>query len=574
MAKDKRLTFGTFDKPSIIERFEYALEKRDEYWSDNAALNFSYYDGTGHWSADEVAKLNKEERPITKINLIFKAINTMSGNEIQNRNDMFAFPVEGGDVKMANIVNHGLKYIKRKNNMPWHFTQSVVDGFISGQGWIKNSVRPDPNGEMKIVVKKKNPLVMYFDPASVELDLSDCHDIHESIWLDIEEISARWPDKAQDIKSFSTAAGKDRVDVYYNRDRNLGRVIYSEFREWKRVTRYQLQNNETGEVEWFDQSRKPGWKQLKKLPVIRPSVKGVWHFGSIQLEEEITNPHGCGDENFSYTGVFPYFVNGEGVSAVEQVRSVQDVVNKSYSQALDILNRQQKTGGFYEKGAVDNAEKLKEVSESGNWIEVKDVNKIKEGELPQYPHAHMQTMGDSINLSDSVLGLTEVFQGDAPGRVESGIGIQILRKQAGLPFEGPSDNLRWAMIEVERKLIKQFSEFWSRKKFMRLTGESGYEDVYINGPSITVSSLDKDGNVEKEETFDNKLKDVEYDLALDVNAPSVTQRQFNQILGLEIFRQLPDPRLVPLLIDLMDFPNKDQWKQTVENVGNDTPGTI
>ena len=65
------------------------------------------------------------------------------------------------------------------------------------------------------------------------------------------------------------------------------------------------------------------------------------------------------------------------------------------------------------------------------------------------------------------------------------------------------------------------------------------------------------------QVFSNKLKEGKYDFTIDVNQPSATAKQYNLLLGMEIFKVVQDPRLIQLLINLTDFPYKEEWIQTL-----------
>ena len=185
---------ANWEKPFVLKRWEYAREEKT-YTEDLMKTNYGYYDGTGHWTAGEKALLTKEKRPITTINIAFKFINNMVGNEIQNRNQLFIYPMENGDVQMANILNYLYKFIGKESNLDWQFTQSDKNGFITGQGWLKNIIEIE--GENKVIIRSisKNPQLIYFDPDSIELDLRDAQDVHEAVYMHKNAVIAKYPQR-------------------------------------------------------------------------------------------------------------------------------------------------------------------------------------------------------------------------------------------------------------------------------------------------------------------------------------------------------------------------------------------
>lgn len=555
-----------WEKPFLLQRWEYARDRRNVKFDSNAKENYGYYDGTGHWTEAEMGKLQAEERPITSLNYTFKAINTMVGNEIQNRNDIHVFPMEDGDVQMANLLNIGYKFVKANNKLDWKFTQANMDGYIASQGWIKNIVTIDQQRKPQITILNKNPLMIYFDPDSIELDLEDCNDIYESQFIFKKKLIQQFPGKKEHIERFYSADLDDH-DLYIDRQKELVRVLYAEYKQYERKPYWAVRSTE-GVIKFFpeepDKDDVPDGATVRQYSDVVPVVYGTRMLGDVVLEDPVENPYGCGRDKFSYSLFCPYFVKGTGISAIDQFKSIQDIINKSYAQALDIMNRQPKVGGLYEKGAIEDPEDLNEISRSGKWLEVENLDKVLVVDPPSYPGAHMNMVKDSVELLKEIIGTPEVFLGEAPGRIESGLGVQILRRQAGLSFEMPADNFRVSQIEVGRKILNQMIEFWGKDKFMRIAGDDGnVTELKIDRLKVTKRVLDRQTGEEiPEETISitNRLKEGKYDFVIDVNQPSVTQRMYNQLVGIQLFQLMPRPELAPLVIDLLDFPKKEEWK--------------
>jgi hypothetical protein len=553
-------------KPYILERWEYARDRKMDYFETNAKENYRYYDGSGHWTEDERKVLAEDERPATVMNYVFKLINTFVGNEIQNRNDIHVFPMEGGDIALANILNYGYTFVKSNTRLDWKFTQAHLDGLITSQGWLMNKIGFDRSGKPRIRILNKNPLMMYFDPDSIELDFEDCQDIFESEFVYKPELIKKFPNKTKEIEAF-WSADLDDHGVYIDRKKDLVRVLYAEYKKWEKRTYYVIRPKRGS---FIYQETEPKRGEIPTGATVTTEtdtvaqVYGTRILGDIVLEEPIKNPYGAGNDKFSYTVVSPYFVAGRGVAIVDQFKSMQDMINKSYSQAVDILNRQPKVGGFYEEGAIEDPDELEETARSGKWMGVKNIDKIKPLDPPDYPSAHMKLLSETIEYIKEIVGTPDVFMGEAPGRVESGLGIQILRRQAGLTFEMPADNLRLAQIEVGRKILNQMTEFWSRDKFMRVSGEDGnYDEISIKPTTITQTTVNRQGDVLNENSFTTRLREGEYDFVIDVTQPTVTQRMYNQMIATQIFQMMPRPELAPMLIDMLDFPQKDKWKEAL-----------
>jgi len=551
----------------LLERFEYASDKKGQFFDKSCENAYKYYNGTGHWLAGEIEKLEGEDRLPTKLNFIFKILNTISGNERQNRNDLHIFPMENGDVDMSNILNFLFKYVKKNNNLDWLSSDVAMDSFLTGQGWYKNYIEIDELFKPEIKIKKRSPKLMYFDPDSITYDLSDAKDVFEAVWQSKDRLKQQYPKLKREIDSWYSDKNISERDLYVDEKKDMVRVIDAEYKVYER------------KPFWFDGtnlSEEPG--KGKKIYHTIEKVKFKRFFGDVVLEE-MEDPYGCG--GFSYTPLFPYFVNGQGVSIFEQIVDVQDIINKSHSQFMDALNRQLGVGVLYEEGAVEDEDVFVDFRSGGiGKVPAGAISggKIKLTDPPEYPAAHAKTVTDAITLMKEVVGITEVFEGFAPGRIESGLGVQILKRQSGLVFEQPTDNIRMTQINMGRKILNQIRKFWSTDKITRIVGEDGnYNDIAIESGEIRTSEVDKNtGDIKNIKTLPNNLKEGKYDFVIDVNQPSVTARQYNLLLGIEIFKTVPDPRLIPLLVDMTDFPHKDEWiatlTQAVEEQGIDAGG--
>ncbi len=538
----------------LLERFEYASNQKQKHFEASCNKAYGYYNGTSHWSPAEVTALENEDRLPTKLNYVFKILNTISGNERQNRNDLHIFPMENGDVDISNILNYLFKYVKKNNNLDWLSSDVAMDGFLTNQGWYKNYIKVDDLFKPEIKIKKVSPKLMYFDPDSIDYGLADAQDVFEAVWENKEKLKEQYPNLEKEIEAWSSDKHISERDLYVDEKKDLVRVVDAEYKVYER------------KPFWFDGSSlsdKPG--KGKKIYHTIEKIKFKRFFGDIVLEE-MDDPYGCG--GFSYTPLFPYFVNGCGVSIFEQIVDVQDIINKSHSQFMDSLNRQLGVGILYEDGAVEDEDVLVDFRNGGiGKLPAGSISggKIKITDPPEYPAAHAKTVTDAITLMKEIVGITEVFEGFAPGRIESGLGVQILKRQSGLVFEQPTDNIRMTQINLGRKILNQISKFWSTDKVARIVGEDGnYNDITVTNTEIRTSQVDKNtGDTKEVNVLANTLKEGKYDFVIDVNQPSVTARQYNLLLGIEIFKIVPDPRLIALLVDMTDFPHKDEWIATL-----------
>ena len=190
--------------PSLSLSKQTALQTAREYfrtanlhpstieWRRLCRYNQGYYDGSGQWSADDLAVLEERgQRPIT-VNIIQGFIDALCGVETQSRYRVAVRSDSGRDEedKLARALTHYLFHLQEHNSIPHYGSLKFKDALISGIGW--SDLYKDP--------KDGTYHYDYIDPFNVLPDPDDLSPQYTAMkyvcrkrWMRPEIVAKTWP---------------------------------------------------------------------------------------------------------------------------------------------------------------------------------------------------------------------------------------------------------------------------------------------------------------------------------------------------------------------------------------------
>jgi len=152
-----------------------------------------------HWDESEKARLQTLSRAAVTINKIEKNVDQVCGIQRQERTDIRYVPTEGGDQKVADLLNVASKHILNRCYFSREESAAFEDAVIGGRGLLNVYVKFDNDLRGEIVVEKFPYLDVVFGPHE-KTDLSDCEYLIKHRWFSRAKIEQLWPDKAEDIQ--------------------------------------------------------------------------------------------------------------------------------------------------------------------------------------------------------------------------------------------------------------------------------------------------------------------------------------------------------------------------------------
>lgn len=535
------------------------------------AIDEDYYDND-QWSQADAEELKDRGQAPICYNVITQSINWVIGSEKRGRSDFKVLPRGKEDAKPAQKKTQLMKYLSDVNRTPFNRSRSFEDAVKVGLGWIESGVTERDNGE-PIYNRYESWRNMLWDSASTEFDLSDARYVIRIKWVDLDVAISMFPERAKLLEKSASSSerygtdlanGDEIMDYAEDEMDSLGRGMADHSVERRRVRMIEI---------WF---RKP--ERVRKIVAgqrlgeeFDPQDQG--HVALVQGGESVVADRMMMSMNLCimttsgmcYVGRSPYkhnkfpFIPVWGYrrgrdnmpyGMIRSMRDIQDDVNKRASKALFILSANKV---IMEEGAVaDMGEFMDEVSRPDGVIVKRQGKTLEINTDRELAPAHLDIMSQSINMIQSVSGVTDEQMGKTTN-AKSGVAIQARQDQGSKSTSKLFDNLRYAFQcdgEITLSLCEQY--FTEQKQF-RITNERGTPDfIDIN-----------DGLPENDITrtqADFIISDSEW-------RASLRQAQAQQLA--EMMPNLPPQVqlvLLDLLIEEMDLPNGEEMVKRIRQI--------
>ena len=545
------------------DRYTAAMDRGHTDFQRQALKNEDFYMGAGfQWDADVKAALEAMNKPWLEENIIFATVNTVLGYQTQSRMDIAYKPREIGDQETSDILTKLGMFIVDQNRFPWVESQVFADGMIQQRGYfdIRMSFDENINGDIKI--KALDPLDVIPDPDAKSYDPSDWSDVITTNWMSVDDIRTTYGLGAyrQVIEAIAKGSepdfGSDELGVERNRFANRGTYssFYREFegdehvrvleRQWYQLTNREFYYDlETGDlIPVPDSISSKDKKRIAKennYELIKRTVKRVrW---TVSTYDAILHDAWSPYEFFTIVPFFPYFRRGRTVGMVDNLIKTQEMLNKTFSQILHIVNTTANSGWIVDENSLSNME-IEELEERGS--ETGLILEVRAGrerpakiEPNQIPTGLKEMLNSGIELIRMISGVSETFQG-GKGPEVSGTAIQSRVHQSAIQLATPIDNLFRTRNMMGERILKLIQQFYTEKRTFLITSENNEN----NEPEqVTINDSDEFGNII------NDITVGKYDIVIaDVPTQITFQNaQFQQALDMRKFGvNIPDDEMI------------------------------
>lgn len=543
------------DDESLIRETHSLLRYAKDIENDfrvNGKKSFDYYNGK-QWEESEKRELEASKRPAIVVNEIKPIVLSLSGHQRQNRTDIKAFPIEDADPRGAEIVNVVLKYVLDKCNYAQHESKVFLDQCITGRGIFDAYVTFDenPEGDIKIVRYKWDGI--YFGPHECE-DLSDLEYLVKTKLYSIGSIKSMYPDKADeidiDLKWFEDFTGDAHhnvpgdqyraanvmmpldMDTELNYDVKKKNVWLLELWRKRFDSKKVLINSEDPYNEFIYQNsdaltstdrklakRIPGF-EVKDMPEWKMEV--ITTAGKTVLDKRVSLLH---DFNISavYASKEDSYIEGK----VWPLIGLQDEVNKRTSQAIDVVNRSNNDGWFYDHETFANQTEEEAFKGSANKpgfaIKVRDLRKVPQkverarfpAELVNMRELASTKMKETAGITQEVLGLES--------NARSGVAIARRVRQGLITNDYLFDNLSIAKKRLGNILIKMIQDVFTVDRIMKILHNQNAKEAFtMKGPDGTETPFSEIDEAFIRDFLSN-MDFTKYDVSISESANSPTK---------------------------------------------------
>lgn len=538
---------------------------------------FAYAEG-GSFSysgnANIVAALTKQEIPTLKIPIIFPRIQRILGYEQELRGRIIAQSTHEEGDEEANIATLLLDWANqasdstRDEEISAAFQWAVV-GEMGGWIEIDWNTRRDILG---IPTYRCIPaLYVLADPAFPLYHVHDHRYVIKHMPMRLDQVVAQFPGKKQEIEtmfgnllgipswqrmiqdSWAAIRGVGEIlrDEFIDFKENMVRVV--EIQERRTVTETTLVNVATGEqIAGLpdEQIKMMAASNPQLLPITRERDE-IWTHTSLAdyvLLQSVKNRVQNG--MFSLIPLAGYDYGGKNSGLVSKLFGVQEEVELARSAELHILHTSAASGYIYEKDALDAdmKERLESRGASAGLIietEPGGFNRFKKLE-PNFPPAGEITRADRAMRDADVISSIGEGELGRPEGSESGI----LQRQ-----------------RVAQAMITLKTLFANLDRTRRLIGRYTLDllEVELMVDRIPLILGEKVVGLDQVVNENGKLGFGKYKAMIEVGANTDTQR-LQRLLEVDSVVSKMPPDLVPyhLIIDLLDWPDKGEWKKYIE----------
>lgn len=535
------------------------------------AIDEDYYDND-QWSEADAEELKERGQAAICYNVITQSINWVIGSEKRGRSDFKVLPRGKEDAKPAQKKTQLLKYLSDVNRTPFNRSRSFEDAVKVGVGWIESGVTERDNGE-PIYNRYESWRNILWDSASSEFDLSDARYVIRIKWVDLDVVTAMFPNRAHLLERSASmsdrygtdlANGDEVMDFAEDERETLARGVSDHSVSRQRVRMIEVWFRKPERVQKIIAGQRQGEEFDPNDPAHAELVQGGQ---SLVADRMMMNMNVCimTTSGICYLGRSPYkhnrfpFIPVWGYrrgrdnlpyGMIRAMRDIQDDINKRASKALYILSTNKV---IMDEGAVENmAEFMEEVARPDGVI-VKKAGKTLELNVDRdLAPAHLQFMSQSIGMIQSISGVTDEQMGKTTN-ARSGVAIQARQDQGSKSTSKLFDNLRYA-FQVDGEITLSLCEqYITEQKQFRITNARGTPEFVDINDGLPENDIART-------KADFIISDSEW-------RASLRQAQADQLA--QMMPTLPpEVQLVmlDLLIEEMDLPNGEEMVKRIRQI--------
>jgi hypothetical protein len=505
----------------------------DEYWGQRrnwqgaAEEDWHVYLGNQWAFVPERVRLQKEGRPELSINICKKNIDVIEGMQRQNKRDLKAFPMEGGDEAGSDVYTQMFRWVMRNNGGLDAVSMAFKDALVCGVGFIHPYICYEEdviNGEIRVI--REDPFKILFDPHMTMPDLSDCYNILRHSYIQKNKAIMLWPDREKDLKKLEGSAEMQVTNFheYHGSEKNMLNVI----------------------ERWHKEKEKGEFLFNRADGIVRPVpdrydrndyVERMVGIGYELFEADLTvirlqivaekdmliydGPSPFTKRNYPFIPVFCYYEptcpqwEWRMQGMVRSIKDLQVEKNKRRSQLMNMVLSMPQAGFYKRRDANIDVNQLKEpgikiVDVDDLDADLREMNNVNVGQ----PLITLEQLHDSdinrVSLNPDMLGMVGGQQG---GSAASAAGVSLrLRQQQGMAsMQGVFDNLNKSMRMLGKNLMCLIDEFYDITKVARICGDNiqGVKQLKKVQEQIEAVSMQQPQTEEEGITMQQQLQDLQ-----------------------------------------------------------------
>jgi len=548
----------------IWTRYRFCVERGHYDFIAKADKCDKFFCGD-QWTVEDQAALQLARRPALTINKIISTVSTIMGQQIYNRNEVSFRPAgEGASAETADALQKVWSQIAANNQLNWLRSDIFADGIIRSRGFydVRLDFTDSLKGEVRVThLNSKNVVI---DPDAEQYDPDEWNDMFITKWLTYQDVATLYDQadadylKNREESLFPYAydsiervrdrfAGTALAGSYYgildtaHVRRNI-RVLERQYR--KLTTQKHFVDVQTGDARPVPES----WERDRiaamlertqgQLTVIKKKVKRIrW---TVSADNVILHDDWSPYKHFTVVPYFPHFHHGRTVGLVENLLGSQELLNKTSSQELHVVNTSANSGWKVKSGNLVNME-IEDLAQTGAQtglvLEVKEIEGIEKITPNATPQGMDRISYKAEEHMKSISGVSDSMQGfDREDVAAKAISAKRQSGQANLVRV--LDNLERSDWFLARSVLDLVQEYYTEERIIHITGND-----LVNSPeTTTVNQIDP-----ATDAITNDLTLGEYGIIITAAPDRATleDSQFEQAKSLkELGIAIPDDVLI------------------------------
>jgi len=502
------------------ERYTYARDSGHLEFIQKAKKCNAYFIGN-QWEEGVLALLRSQQRPAITVNKILGTLSSIFGEQIELRNETAFKARYGAPPGNADILTKLFRVISYDNQLNWRRTEMFIDGTITSRGYLDVRMNFEQNIAGDVVIENVNPSNVLPDPDADMADPDTWNDVIVTRWYTPDDIEILYNKADADIlrtRGSSLLYGYDSIDTVTDRfggqsslaqdhddDPSVARYVRTIERQYKQLAKIvSVVNPRTGDRMVVPFSWNPDQiaayvqnQRAAGIPVILTEDVGHRIRWTVTADDLVLHDDWSPYRHFTIIPYFPYFRYGATVGLVENLLDPQDLLNKSTSQELHVINTTANSGWKVKRGSLLNMttdELEMQGSKTGLVLELNDVDdaeKIQPNQVPQGLDM-LSRKGENYIKSVSMRGDAQMGMTRADVSADQ-IEANNVRGEIGLL---PAlDSLKRTDHWLARNILSLVQEYYTDHRIMTLTKDEltgDQEDIQINWPDPTTGEIQND----------------------------------------------------------------------------------
>lgn len=531
------------------QRYQYCRDRGHLPFLEKADRCEQFFAGE-QWAQTDLNSLRLQKRPALTINKIISTLSNVFGEQIINRSEVLFRPAANSPAATADALTKVWMHIAQRNQLPWVRSDMFADGCIRSRGFL--DLRLDFTDSMigEAVITNLNSKNVVIDPDAEEYDPDFWNDVFTTKWMTPQDISLLYSDADADyLKDRDGSAypyGYDSIERVRDRfggnqllagyygildPHNVRRNVRVIDRQYRRLDKQlHFVDVETGDMRpvpsSWDRNRIAQLleKAQHRLSTTKKLVKRIrW---TVTADTVVLHDDWSPYKHFTVVPYFPHFRYGKTIGLVENLISSQELLNKTSSQELHVVNTTANSGWKLKTGALQNmsVEELEQKgATTGLVLELDDIANAEKITPNATPTGLDRISYKAEEHIKSISGVSDSMQGFDREDVAAKA-IQTKRQQGSQNMSKVMDNLQRTDYILARNVLDLVQTFYTEERILAIT----HDDVTRESETITVNQITPEGSII------NDLTVGEFSIVITSQPyrASLEDSQFDQVLAM------------------------------------------